>query len=286
MQKIKYINNRDLLAEIHKSKTTYCHFISPEYAQYDAIVGSIDQLTPEFLAATLHSKQVKLAKTANGLDVPTLTSQDVVFRVMADNHLPEEADERSRRRSSTGGWVSKTNFPPFQHYMFTDGILVEVGRSHWKDDLETGSFCTTHGKMTHRLASMFLLLVQQYSSRGNWRGYSYVSDMRGQALVQLSQVGLQFDESRSDNPFAWYTQIIKNAFRRILLLEKRNHEIRDDLLIMSGAMPSYTRQVEDEMEQREKDISHGSHSEGTAIRAEQPKRRGRRPKTRVSIDDI
>ena len=420
MQKIKYINNRDLLAEIHKSKTTYCHFISPEYAQYDAIVGSIDQLTPEFLAATLHSKQVKLAKTANGLDVPTLTSQDVVFRVMADNHLPEEADERSRRRSSTGGWVSKTNFPPFQHYMFTDGILVEVGRSHWKDDLETGSFCTTHGKMTHRLASMFLLLVQQYSSRGNWRGYcvsedhealtqrgwlnmdqiteddiilsyndgkltwskiksiyrdetyeglmfavigeaidalvtpghsfitqdglkpvelltdsdrlildehtavavatldisildykgrvwcpeteygsfmarrngrvylvgnSYVSDMRGQALVQLSQVGLQFDESRSDNPFAWYTQIIKNAFRRILLLEKRNHEIRDDLLIMSGAMPSYTRQVEDEMEQRE-NISHGSHSEGTAIRAEQPKRRGRRPKTRVSIDDI
>jgi len=223
MQKIKYINNRDLLAEIHKSKTSYCYFVAPEYARYDTIVSSADLLTPELLAATLQAKQAKLLKGANGSEVPTLTSQDVVFRVMTDSHLPEESDERNRRRSSTGGWVSKTNFPPFQHYMFSDGILMEVGRSHWKDDLETGQFCTTHGKMSNRLASMFLLLVQQYSSRGNWRGYSYVADMRGQALVQLSQVGLQFDESRSDNPFAWYTQIIKNCLSGSTMILTREY---------------------------------------------------------------
>jgi DNA primase len=70
---------------------------------------------------------------------------------------------------------------------------------------------------------MFLLLVEQYSRRGNWRGYSYVSDMRGQALVQLSQVGLQFDESRSDNPFAWYTQIIKNCLTGSTMILTREY---------------------------------------------------------------
>jgi hypothetical protein len=88
----------------------------------------------------------------------------------------------------------------------------------------------------------------------------------------LSQVGLQFDESRSDNPFAWYTQIIKNSFRRTLLLERRNQDIRDDLLIMAGAIPSFTRQVDDELEQRN-DKSEDSEPEP-------PKRRGRRPKSR------
>ena len=109
-------------------------------------------------------------------------------------------------------------------------------------------------------------------------GNSYVSDMRGQALVQLAQVGLQFDESRSANPFAWYTQIIKNVFRRIWLLERRNQDIRDDLLMMAGALPSYTRQVDDEVEQRE--MIKPVISTETATVKELPKRRGRKPKPR------
>jgi hypothetical protein len=241
-----------------------------------------DALTPEFLIATLQTKLARLAKAQ--ITSESITSHDVVFRVMSDSHLPEETDDKRRKKSSSGGWVPKTNFPPFQHYVLRGDVLIEVGRSHWQTDLDNGQFCITHGKMTNRLASMFLLLVDQYSRRGNWRGYSYVSDMRGQALVQLSQVGLQFDESRSDNPFAWYTQIIKNCFRRILLLEKRNQDIRDDLLIMSGAMPSHTRQVEDEIEQRT-DITvrlNGGQVQGIAGEPQAvPKKRGRRPKIRI-----
>ena len=76
--------------------------------------------------------------------------------------------------------------------------------------------------------------------------------MKCQALLQLSQVGLQFDESRSDipNPFAYLTQVTKASFIRALNLEKRNQDIRDDLLIMAGAMPSYTKQTEHEIEQQ------------------------------------
>jgi hypothetical protein len=76
--------------------------------------------------------------------------------------------------------------------------------------------------------------------------------MKSQALLQLSQVGLQFDESRSEtpNPFAYYTQTITNSFMRILNIEKKNQTIRDDILIMHGATPSWTRQTEDAIKQQ------------------------------------
>jgi hypothetical protein len=66
--------------------------------------------------------------------------------------------------------------------------------------------------------------------------------MRSQALLQLSQIGLQFDESKSQNPFAYYTAAITNSFTRVLNIEKRNQNLRDDILEMNNLNPSYTRQ--------------------------------------------
>jgi hypothetical protein len=66
--------------------------------------------------------------------------------------------------------------------------------------------------------------------------------MRGQAILQLTQIGLQFDESKSDNPFAYYTAAVTNSFVRIINIEKRNQNIRDDILEMNGMNPSWTRQ--------------------------------------------
>ena len=71
--------------------------------------------------------------------------------------------------------------------------------------------------------------------------------MRSQALLQLTQIGLQFDESKSENPFAYYTAAITNSFTRVLNLEKKNQSIRDDILESAGLNPSYTRQNENEM---------------------------------------
>jgi hypothetical protein len=89
-------------------------------------------------------------------------------------------------------------------------------------------------------------LCERYGTRANWRGYTYNDEMQSQALMQLSQIGLQFDESKSDNPFAYYTAAITNSFTRILNIEKKNQAIRDDLLEFNGMMPSFTRQNENE----------------------------------------
>ena len=138
---------------------------------------------------------------------------------------------------------TKVNFPPFKHYRVDEeGNPVCVGLSHWKGGIETGKFSKDHGQMTAKLAHMFIKLCERYATRSNWRGYTYNDEMRSQALLQLSQIGLQFDEAKSQNPFAYYTAAITNSFTRVLNIEKRNQNIRDDILEMNNYTPSYTRQ--------------------------------------------
>lgn len=169
---------------------------------------------------------------------------DLVVRMMTFEHIPLEPGRKNNPKS-IADHRSKVNFPPFKHFVQNeDGTWREVLRSHWKGDLETGEFCVTHGQITNRLGAMFLKLCERYSLRSNWRGYSYVDEMRGQALIQLTQIALQFDEGKSQNPFAYYTAAVTNSFTRVLNVEKRQRDIRDDMLQDSGQMPSWTRQME------------------------------------------
>jgi hypothetical protein len=137
----------------------------------------------------------------------------------------------------------RLNFPPFFHYRLdAEKQPFLVGKSHWRGTLDGGEFCREHGKMTNKLAHMFIKLCERYATRSNWRGYTYNEEMRGQALLQLSQIGLQFDESKSQNPFAYYTAAITNSFTRVLNIEKKMQNMRDDILEMNGLNPSWTRQ--------------------------------------------
>ena len=55
MQKIKYITNRELLSEIHNSKNSYCSYLAPEFANFDMIVASLDDVTPELFQQAVES---------------------------------------------------------------------------------------------------------------------------------------------------------------------------------------------------------------------------------------
>jgi hypothetical protein len=156
-----------------------------------------------------------------------------------EDPLLTEYDEEDKTHNK----YVKVNFPPFQHWKINaEGEPECVGKSHWKGDIATGKFSREHGAMTNKLAHMFMKLCERYATRSNWRGYTYNDEMRSQALLQLSQIGLQFDESKSQNPFAYYTAAITNSFTRVLNIEKRNQNLRDDILEQNGLTPSYTRQ--------------------------------------------
>jgi hypothetical protein len=259
--KVKYLTNKDLLEEIHVSKKTYCEFIEPRYGNYDIIVTDLKKVTKKVLDAARQKKVTqeiarrKKELVAQGIRNPVINytindipRENIVIRLMTFDHIPINEEKLLKAKTEAERHI-KCNFPPFQHYIFRDGEFFCVGKSHWQGGLENGHFCVTHGRMTNKLATMFMKLVERYGHRGNWRGYTYLDEMKNQALLQLSQIGLQFDESRSEtpNPFAYYTAAITNSFTRILNTEKKNQNIRDDLLTMHGTAPSYTRQTENDM---------------------------------------
>lgn len=256
--KIKYLTNKDLLKEIHLSKNTYCSFTKNDYHQYDLILGSLEKINIRSIAEAKRNRASRLSKEAHEaavkaggkklsakefeIDYKKIDKQDLVFRIMTFEHIPL-APGRKKTIKNTADSHDKVNFPPFQHWKFDENDnLICVGKSHWKGGVKSGKFNKEHGQMTDNLARMFIKLCERYATRGNVRGYTYNDEMRGQAILQLTQIGLQFDESKSDNPFAYYTAAVTNSFVRIINIEKRNQNIRDDILEMNGMNPSWTRQ--------------------------------------------
>ena len=262
MRKVNYLNNKDLLAEIHKSKCTYSSFVSENDHDYDIIASSVKKINASTILQARKNKARKLTQTAwedakaagskrlkmSDFEVlpRKIDKTDLVFRVMTFEHIPEDSARKKNPKTVADHHV-KVNFPPYQHYRLNQkGDLVCVGKSHRVDGLENGQFKTDHGTMTNKLALMYMKLCERYGTRANWRGYTYNDEMQSQALMQLSQIGLQFDESKSDNPFAYYTAAITNSFTRVLNIEKKNQNIRDDIMEMNGMLPSYTRQNKNE----------------------------------------
>ena len=257
-KRINYLNNKDMLAEIHKSKNSYCYYKKPEYADYDIILSdvakinrlSISQARKNRSESMLQAKVQELGLKRSQYDEYredhlNIPVTDLVFRIMTYDHIPEEPGRKLNPKTVADTKV-KLNFPPFKHYKLDkNNKPYEVGKSHHAGH---NQFSLDHGTITPKLANMFIKLCQRYGTRSNWRGYTYNDEMQGQALLQLSQIGLQFDESKSQNPFAYYTATITNSFTRVLNSEKKNQNLRDDLLEQAGAMPSLTRQMKNSEE--------------------------------------
>ena len=75
-------------------------------------------------------------------------------------------------------------------------------------------------------------------------GNSYVEDMQAYAMMSLVKTWKSFDPKKSQNPFAFFTQCVKNSFIQYLNAEKKQRNIRDELMVDQGLTPSYTYQIE------------------------------------------
>ena len=254
--KVNYLNNKDMLLEIHRSKTSYCSFTDPKYHQYDIILPNTDKINIRTIAEAKRNQAKRIGdldyqerkkagekvKQADcEVDYKKIQKTDLVFRIMTFDHIPLN-NTRKKNPKSLADHRDKVNFPPFQHWRFNDQDELEcVGKSHWKGSLDKGHFDKDAGQITNTLARMMIKLCERYATRGNVRGYTYNDEMKGMAILQLTQIGLQFDESKSDNPFAYFTAAVTNSFVRVINTEKRNQNIRDDILEINGMNPSYSR---------------------------------------------
>lgn len=285
VKKVNYLNNKDILKQIHESKNSYCSFSNKEYHRYDLIIDKPTESIETSLDYAFQLEQIQQAKEVRATRLSlelgekilpeSISTTDLIFRVMTWDHIPVSVKQPRKTivkktakdiiefddpelsdifadledpvtKVEVDDMVHvKVNFPPFQHFKLNENnSFVCVGKSHWKGDLESGEFSKDHGNLTDKLARMYIMLCEKYAMKFNWRGYTYNDEMRGAAILQLTYVGLRFNEAKSANPFAYYTAAITNSFCRVLNTEKRVQHIRDDILEMNGLNPSWTRQGE------------------------------------------
>lgn len=282
-RKVNYLNNKDILKEIHTSKNSYCSFVEPEYHRYDIIIDMPESPLVTCFEYALKADQIEQAKInrANRLSQETgekvspdsIETTDLIFRIMTWDHVPmsqkqprkttkkktakdifvfedddddifSDLEDKTTKKDVDDMVHEKVNFPPFQHYKLDENNTFHcVGKSHWIGGMENGYFSKDHGNITNKLAKMYMMLCEKYSMKFNWRGYTYRDEMEASAILQLTYVGLRFNEAKSSNPFAYYTAAVNNSFCRVLNTEKRSQNIRDDILEINGLTPSFTRQM-------------------------------------------
>ena len=159
-----YLNNRDLLKEIHLSKNTYSSFVSEGDDVYDIILPNVEKINIRTIAqakrnqadriqkynyelARSEGKKVKQADFA--VDWKKIDKADIVFRIMTFDHVPLHPGRKKNPKTVADHHI-QCNFPPFQHFRLDeDGEPYCVGKSHWSGGLENGNFSKTHGKTTN-----------------------------------------------------------------------------------------------------------------------------------------
>lgn len=149
--------------------------------------------------------------------------------------------------------VADTPAPPKPkkkvNYLNNKDMLAEVLKSKER------------GQMTDKLAHMLQTLAARYGRKGNFANYTYNEDMQAYAMLMLVKTWNSFNPEKSSNPFAFFTQCIKNSFIQYLNQEKRQRDIRDAQLVDKGLSPSYTYQMEHaaRMKQHQEVAEHDQH---------------------------
>lgn len=212
-----YINKITLMNEIIRVKNTYCSFKADYYQSYDQVINEMSEIT----------------------------EPDTIYRFPTYAHIPLRDPPKKKIVRESDKYV-KLKFPPFMHFILESKQVKCVAKSHWQHGLITGSFNQDHGFISEDLAKMYLLLAQKMKSRPNFSGYD--DDMTMHGVEKLLVSGLTFDETRSENPFGYYSTMLWNAYVAWINKQNSQKKIRDKLMMMDGLDPSFHTQITHELE--------------------------------------
>ena len=99
--------------------------------------------------------------------------------------------------------------------------------------------------VTNYIGECFLKIANHLYYRPNFINYTYRDDMISDGIENCLQYMNNFDPEKSDNPFAYFTQIIYYAFIRRIQKEKKQMQVKAKIIANAG--------VENMMDQLEGD---------------------------------
>ena len=101
--------------------------------------------------------------------------------------------------------------------------------------------------VTNYIGECFLKIANHLSFRPNFINYTYRDDMISDGIENCLQYMSNFNPEKSNNPFAYFTQIIYYAFIRRIQKEKKQSLVKQKMIANAG--------VENIMDQHEGDDS-------------------------------
>lgn len=92
----------------------------------------------------------------------------------------------------------------------------------------------TKPRISNYIGDCFLKIATHLSYKPNFVNYMFREDMISDGIENCIQYIHNFDPEKSNNPFAYFTQIIHYAFLRRIQKEKRQLEIKSKIVERTG----------------------------------------------------
>ena len=119
------------------------------------------------------------------------------------------------------------------HYVNNKEFLAAL-IAYKKDVAEAEELGKDKPRITNYLGECFLKIATHLSFKPNFVNYIFKDDMISDGIENCVQYIHNFNPEKSQNPFAYFTQIIHYAFLRRIQREKRQLEIKNKILERSG----------------------------------------------------
>lgn len=111
--------------------------------------------------------------------------------------------------------------------------VVDLNEKQYREFLKSWK-SKNRPRVGNYLGSCFLKIATHLSYRPNFINYMYKDDMVCDGIENCIQYIDNFNPEKSNNPFAYFTQIVYYAFLRRIAKEKRQMDIKDKILEKSG----------------------------------------------------
>jgi len=120
-----------------------------------------------------------------------------------------------------------------EHYVNNKEFLAAL-IAYKKDVAEAEELGKDKPRITNYLGECFLKIATHLSFKPNFVNYIFKDDMISDGIENCVQYIHNFNPEKSQNPFAYFTQIIHYAFLRRIQKEKKQLEIKNKILEKTG----------------------------------------------------
>ena len=116
-----------------------------------------------------------------------------------------------------------------EHYVDNKKFLEEMKKYHKKVQ-SARKRNRKDPPITNYIGECFLKIANHLSYRPNFINYTYKEDMISDGIENCLQYVANFDPEKSNNPFAYFTQIIYYAFIRRIQKEKKQTHVKHKMI--------------------------------------------------------